>query len=424
MNKEKFFERYKDVFKTSDFKSTYAAFKALPIEEQKRLRNEAVANAVKKAYKDNPELGKKRSELNSKMHKEGKFNHKKQSASLKQYYNEHPETKERISKSVSKYQLEHKEELRQRTKEAMSRYFATEEGQQNLANWSKASRAGGSSKPEKELQQLILSVAPDAVFNDRSILKGKELDVYVPSKKVAIEYNGDIWHSEAYKRELAKDCHLIKTKMCDELGIRLIHIFSDELQNKKNIVESIIKSALGVYEKKYFARNLSIKQLSLEEARQFFEQNHINGHINGNKYVGLVDGDTVIQAVSIGKSRFKKGDIELLRMATLLNTQVVGGFSKLLKHCGEKEMTSYLDRRLFNGKGYVSSGWSYIKSTPPSYFYTNGKERFNRMSYMKQRCLERWPDADASKTEHQLCLEHGLYRIYDCGTLIFTFKAN
>ena len=31
--------------------------------------------------------------------------------------------------------------------------------------------------------------------NNRSILNGKELDIYIPSKNIAIECNGVYWHS-------------------------------------------------------------------------------------------------------------------------------------------------------------------------------------------------------------------------------------
>jgi hypothetical protein len=109
-------------------------------------------------------------------------------------------------------------------------------------------------------------------------------------------------------------------------------------------------------------------------------------------------------------------------MATLLNTQVVGGFSKLLSHVKKQEniteIMSYVDKRLFDGKGYLSSGWEYVKDTYPNYFYTNGKTRFSRQKFNKQNCLKLWPDSDASKTEHQLCYEHNLFRIYDCGNMV------
>ena len=47
-------------------------------------------------------------------------------------------------------------------------------------------------------------------------------------------------------------------------------------------------------------------------------------------------------------------------MSTKLNTQVMGGFSKLIKHSKLKKFISFVDRRLFNGKGYIASGFKLI----------------------------------------------------------------
>lgn len=74
----------------------------------------------------------------------------------------------------------------------------------------------------------------DIIRNDRSILDGMELDIYIPSKKIAIEYNGLKWHFEEFGKN--KNYHLNKTEKCIEKGIGLIQIFEDEWNDKKEIV--------------------------------------------------------------------------------------------------------------------------------------------------------------------------------------------
>lgn len=75
--------------------------------------------------------------------------------------------------------------------------------------------------------------------NDKKVLNGKELDIYIPSKNLAIEYNGLYWHSDKATLEkndipnketrmYAKYRHIEKTKLCKEKNIRLIHIFEDD----------------------------------------------------------------------------------------------------------------------------------------------------------------------------------------------------
>lgn len=286
----------------------------------------------------------------------------------------------------------------------------------------------GTSHKEKEIADFVRSFYDGEIIeNSRKIIAPKELDVYIPEKKIAIEFDGLFWHSELNVTD--KNYHLEKTRKCEEQNIRLIHIFEDEWNEKQDIIKSIIKSSLGVYDNKYNARDLAFKKVNSNDAKAFLEKNHIQGFCSASQHFGLYDNDSLIQCISIGLNRFsKERNLELIRMCTQLNTQVVGGFSKLIKNMfkftGASSIESYVDRRLFSHSGYTSSGWKVDKESGPSYFYTDGKKRFNRQSFMKKRCLRLWPDSDASKTEHQLCLEHGLFQIYDCGTIKMKYEQN
>lgn len=68
------------------------------------------------------------------------------------------------------------------------------------------------------------------IEKDRKILKGLELDFYLPDLKIAIELDGLYWHSIKFKDP---KYHLNKTEQCEAQGIQLIHIFEDEWVNKK-----------------------------------------------------------------------------------------------------------------------------------------------------------------------------------------------
>lgn len=461
MNKKKFFERYKDIFNTTTFSETYKVWKALSEEERKKLTSKALSEArfkfldnhpnyvssIMKGHKVSEETKKKISNSNKEYYKSednrkktsesikrafkenprDPNSYKKQSETLKKTYLSHPEIKENISKSVKQYYYDHPEHhkiISEKTSEAMKVFYATEKGQENLKKWTDGSRAKGTSNAEKEIQEFIGSKYNGIIlFNDRTILNGKELDIYIPEKNLAIEYNGNIWHSEAFKKELAQKVHLQKTILCEQKNIRLIHIFSDEWEFKKEIIKSILCSAIGIYNKKYFARKLLFKEVPHNEAVEFFNINHIQGNTSFNVCYGLYDNNELIQAASFGENRFKKiKSTELIRMATKLNCQVLGGFSKIMKDSNIAECESYVDRRLFNANGYRSSGWKIIGESGPRYFYTDGTIRENRQKYMKQSCLKKWPECNNTMTEHEMCLMHGLYRIYDCGCLKAFYK--
>jgi hypothetical protein len=94
------------------------------------------------------------------------------------------------------------------------------------------------SKYEQEIADYISTFYNGKlVKNDRSALNGKELDLYYPEKKIAIEFNGDYWHDENHQ---SRDYHYNKYIDCRDLNITLVSIFeSDWNRRKKDIKESI-----------------------------------------------------------------------------------------------------------------------------------------------------------------------------------------
>lgn len=94
-----------------------------------------------------------------------------------------------------------------------------------------------SSMAEKELYEWCVDVLDcDVLSNDRTLINPLELDIVVPSLKVAIEYCGLYWHSELNGK--MRDYHLNKLELCEQAGYQLITIFEDEWINTKDIVKS------------------------------------------------------------------------------------------------------------------------------------------------------------------------------------------
>lgn len=95
------------------------------------------------------------------------------------------------------------------------------------------------SKYEQEISDYISTFYNgDLIKNDRFILNGKELDLYYPEKKIAIEFNGDYWHSSEFKNE---DYHYNKFKQCRDLGITLVSIFESQWISKRDDIVSYLK---------------------------------------------------------------------------------------------------------------------------------------------------------------------------------------
>ena len=93
---------------------------------------------------------------------------------------------------------------------------------------------------ENQLFEYVRSLTNLSILrNTRSIINPYELDIYIPDLKLAFEFNGNYWHSSICRKD--KNYHLNKTKLCEEKGIRLIHIFEYDWDKNKDYVKSRIK---------------------------------------------------------------------------------------------------------------------------------------------------------------------------------------
>lgn len=278
---------------------------------------------------------------------------------------------------------------------------------------------------EKELTKFVESLKIDVQVGNKIILEGKELDIYLPPKNLAIEFNGLYWHSELYKHE---KYHLEKTLKCQDKGIELLHIFEDEWLYKKEIVKSIIKNRLGLIDEKIFARNCEIKEVSSIESEEFLNNNHIQGKIRSKVKIGLYYGDHLVSLMTFSKGRIimggKNDEWELTRFCNIKNTIVIGGADKLmkyfLKNYKPKKIISYSDIRLFGGGLYKKLGFNLISTSKPNYWYIIGDMRVHRFNYRKSMLVKQ--GYDENKTEREIMLDRKIYRIYDCGNIRWEYS--
>lgn len=116
------------------------------------------------------------------------------------------------------------------------------------------------SKAETELLTYVQS------FYDKEILHNKkraiypyELDLYFPDIKIGVEYNSKYYHSIEYGTP--KDYHLMKSLLCRDKGIRLIHIYEfEDFEKQKQLLKDLILGQDN-YPKEDFNKNNSIKNV-------------------------------------------------------------------------------------------------------------------------------------------------------------------
>lgn len=271
---------------------------------------------------------------------------------------------------------------------------------------------------QNALYDFIKSVYEGTILlNDRKVIAPLELDIYLPEKNLALEFNGLYWHSTMQKE---KNYHQLKSMMCKEKGIRLIHIWEDEWddEKKQKIIKDIILHALNLKkENKIYARKCIIKELDNEAYNKFCNENHIQGTKGAQVKLGLFYGNELVQIASFGKSRYdKQYEWEWIRGCPASNNNVIGGTSKLFKHFvrtyNPKSVLCYADFNKFDGRGYEECGFRFNKITAPDKFFydlTNNK-RVNRSPKKYQ--------------EYKKKVESGeFYAIYGAGNLKFIWKS-
>jgi G:T-mismatch repair DNA endonuclease (very short patch repair protein) len=272
------------------------------------------------------------------------------------------------------------------------------------------------SKPELEICSFLDEYNIDYEQSNRSILNGKELDIVIPSKRIAIEFNGLYWHSETFK---GTKYHQTKYELSKEKGYQLISIFEPEWVLQKEIVKSIILAKLNIYETKIGARKCELKEIVAPIARQFFDANHIQG-FSGGTHIGLFYKDQLVSCISFRKN---KKDYELTRFVNKKNTLVHGAFSKLLKYFinnnSFESIFTFADLRYFEGKVYEKNGFRFVHEVVPSYYYFKGLELFHKRNFQHKILKEKFKNYDSKLTEYQNCLNNEYDRVWDCGKLKF-----
>jgi hypothetical protein len=269
---------------------------------------------------------------------------------------------------------------------------------------------------EIELAQFLNELNLDITENDRVIIKPSEIDIYLKNNNIGIEFNGLYWHSDLFKD---KNYHLNKTELCEEKGIQLIHIFEDEWMYKQDIVKSRLKNILGITSSKIYARKCEVREVPTKEKTKFLNDNHIQGTVGSKVNLGLYYDNVLVSIMTFGKRPIlNKSEYEMLRFCNKLNTNVVGGASRLLKYFIKNfqpnEIISYADRRWSMGNMYEKLGFEFIENTEPNWFIINGKNREHRVKYQKHKLIEM--GFDKNKTADQILFENDMFKIYDCGT--------
>lgn len=283
-----------------------------------------------------------------------------------------------------------------------------------------------SSIPEQEVFEFVNSIVNDAVRNDRKIIAPKEIDIFIPSYNLGLEINGAYWHHD----KTEKTSLLQKSQLAAEKGITLLHFWDYEWINKRNIVENLIKAALGKFDKRIAARKTEVKTIPSKLSINFLDEHHLHGAAKAKHHFGLFYENELVAVLLLNKPRFNNtADLEVVRLCYKPGIQIIGGLSKLLEFSRKQlkytSLFSYVDLRISTGKGFEAAGFTEIGHTLPGYVWFHKKvgevKRHLTMKHRLHRLLE---EPNLQLTEDENMRLAGFLKLFDCGNKKLLLRIN
>jgi hypothetical protein len=215
-------------------------------------------------------------------------------------------------------------------------------------------------------------------------------------------------------------------------GVELI-----DFQRKWNVLQSYIKNGTGNIKNRFYARNCEIREVPTKELRPFLNENSFYGFRGANVNLGLyskkeqygIKKDTLLMIYTFGHPFFGKNlyDVEIIRVATKLDCQVIGGASKLLSHfllnyptlnIGEKivnvnKIVFIVDADHNDAKSLDSLGFTFVSHKGNGFMNVEAStgKVFHRQPMHHKLIMERM-----SKGE--------VYSVANAGSIIYTIDRN
>lgn len=263
------------------------------------------------------------------------------------------------------------------------------------------------------------------VTNDITVLNGAELDIYIPEKKLAIEFNGNYWHDDEHK---SSNYHKHKTLACGARGIHLVTIFEYEWNNKilrdklKNILLDLISDNIETIQ----ARKTVVREISNSDAIEFCNKYHLQNGIYSRVNIGEFYNNELVGVMSFSIPRFNSGfDWEISRLCFKGGVKVIGGADKMFKMFLRKynpsNVISYCDISKFVGIIYRKIGFKLTEITPPGYIWVDKhNDVLSRYKTQKHKLIAQGLGTE-DETEDSIMKSLGHHKVYNCGNARYEY---
>jgi len=250
----------------------------------------------------------------------------------------------------------------------------------------------------------------------RTVIEPQELDIWIPSKNIAVEVGSAYWHSEIFGR--GKYYHFEKWQRCHDKGITLFQWFDDDLDKHWDLTKARLLRSLGIAVEVVGARKVTIGDCTVDQERDFLNKWHAKGFSNNrNATISATYHGEIVAILTIER---KKQVAIIDRWATDISKSWPGLYSRMLKHWimqtgFQGQLQTWCDNRLGNGKVYQSSGFQKIRVSKPGYWYLRNNGLEHRMKFQRHKLARLFDIDTANMSEWIIMQSQGYDRVWDAG---------
>lgn len=195
---------------------------------------------------------------------------------------------------------------------------------------------------------------------DRTVLHPYELDFYNKDLNIAIEFNGDYWHSEKFKH---KKYHFNKSQQCDKKNIKLIHVYEFEFVNNKDKILDYLSKLLN--STPVYTINDYFCKLTQINSKTYKVQTILNN-------TNLVLNNMVFQKKSKNNWEMIEYHVELNNYAQNSNLEM---FNLFIKTINPNSVIYKCNYNKDNGKELLEYGMFFQKFLPPKQIGINDENQ-------------------------------------------------
>jgi hypothetical protein len=241
-------------------------------------------------------------------------------------------------------------------------------------------------------------------------------------------------HDNGIRTIWIKDFEIDESKTINDMNGKPI----ENYHRKWEVIKSLIRTSTGHIHNRYYARDCEIREVPNSQLRPFLDMNCFYGYRSASINLGLyakkdkgnIKRGELLFVYTFGSgfySHNKEGQLEVIRVCTVKNTQVLGGSSKCIKYFLNTYKTVKIGQREFEPKSllfYVDAdhndsssmntlGYDFISWKGNGFInmYTETGETFQRKPLIHKQIM-------------QMMGEGKVISIANAGTIVYTLDKD